>query len=193
MNEGNQIIYKHTLSSLKIEDNDTLLEIGMANGYFIKKVLSHAKGLKYHGCDYSEEMIAQAKLLNKPFTDLGQAEFHLSKAIALPYDDCKFDEVFTVNTLYFWEDPIRILSEIRRVLKSRGRLAIAIRPKSCLKEYPFAKYGFKMYSKNELQELLSENDFSINSTIEEREPPQIIDEKEYEVNTLIVVAEKSNN
>ncbi len=188
MNEGNLHINLNTIETLDPKANENILEIGMGNGFFVKHILSVDQSIKYSGCDFSELMVEQANKRNDEFIKSGQAKFFLANADKLPLEDKTFDKVFTINTLYFWEDPQTVLAEIRRVLKPNGELTIAVRPKSLMQQYPFTKYGFNMFDKADLLQLMSANNFKSAEIIEKEEPDQEINGVKLTVKTLIVRA-----
>lgn len=190
MNEGNLYINQYTIEQLHVSHHDKILEIGMGNGFFVKDILSADSTVTYTGCDFSEVMVEEACKRNEQFIKNGQAQFFIANADNLPFDKETFDKVFTVNTIYFWDDPEKILAEIRSVLKPKGLLIIAIRPKTVMEHYPFTKYGFNMFSKEDLTNLLSSNKFKVNNIVEKQEPAQEIDGETLKVETLIVSAVK---
>ncbi len=49
---------------------------------------------------------------------------HLADAAALPFPEASFDVVLSVNTIYLWPDPARVLAEMNGVLKLDGRLVL---------------------------------------------------------------------
>ena len=114
----------------------------------------------------------------------------MANAEQLPFKDQEFDKVFSINTIYFWSEPSLVLSEINRVLKPGGKVVVSVRPKAVMQDYPFVKYGFEMYSKEELADLLTENDFEVTDIIEREEPEQEIAGEKVSVETLIVCADK---
>jgi len=190
MNEGNLHINLYTIEALKLAPNNNILEIGMGNGFFVKDILSANEFIRYTGCDFSEVMVDEASKINEEYVKAGTAKFYLANAEQLPFNDEEFDKVFTVNTIYFWTDPSLVLSEIKRVLKPKGQVIISIRPKAVMQYYPFVKYGFEMFNKEELTDLLRQNDFNITDIIEREEPEQEIAGEKMSVETLIVCAEK---
>jgi len=191
MNKGNELMNQLAINLLNPQANDVILEIGMGNGFFVKDILALADAIHYIGCDFSEEMVKAAILHNQEFINNGQAKFFLASADALPFESPTFNKVFTVNTLYFWENPPLVLNEIKRVLKPQGQLLIAIRPKAIMEQYAFTQYGFAMYSKEELCDLLSDNGFKVIQISEEKEPDQEINGETVTVASLIVCAEKA--
>lgn len=190
MNEGNLQINLNTIEALQLSANDNVLEIGMGNGFFVKNILSKDKNINYSGCDFSSVMVDEASLINKEYIKAGHAQFYFASADHLPFQMETFNKVFSVNTLYFWENPERVLSEISRVLRPKGQVFISIRPKSIMRLYPFVKFGFQMYSKEDLRDLLTQNGFKVVSIIEKEEPDQKIGDVEMKVSTLIVCGEK---
>lgn len=58
-----------------------------------------------------------------------------------PYPDGYFTKVCTVNTIYFWADADAVLSELRRVLATGGRLVVCFNPKVTAEKLPFTKHS----------------------------------------------------
>lgn len=191
MNIGNKIINIHTIEALDLKIKDSLLEIGMGNGFFVKDILNQHPTVQYKGCDYSKEMVARATELNEPLVKLGNVNFFHADANALPFKNEEFDIVFTINTIYFWEDSQQVLQEISRVLKPKGTLIISLRPKSSMEAYPFVKYGFDMFNISDVTHLLQDNNYTVIKHIEKEEPEQEVNGVLMKVETLIIHAQKN--
>jgi ubiquinone/menaquinone biosynthesis C-methylase UbiE len=191
MNEGNAFLNMAAIKQLQLQPHDKVLEIGMGNGFFVKDILSNDPSIQYTGCDFSELMIEQAQKLNECYIQQGQAQFVLGEADELPFDNESFNKVFTVNTLYFWIHPATVLAQIKKVLKPGGLFIIAIRPKHTMELLPFVKYGFTLYSRDELTNLLAGNGFAITNIFETEEPSQMIAGVNYQMESLIVSAVKT--
>ncbi len=170
MNESNKAMNLATISALQIEDGNHILEVGMGNGFFVSHILTQAEDLNYTGVDYSEDMVRSASSINKEHIELGHAAFFTSGARKLPVSNQSIDRLFTVNTIYFWENRSAILDEFKRVLNPNGLLAIAIRPQRCMKEYPSTQFNFEYYSPEQVCTLLTTHGFIITQVIEEMEP-----------------------
>jgi ubiquinone/menaquinone biosynthesis C-methylase UbiE len=190
MNRGNETINLDTLKTLQAKEGDTILEIGMGNGFFVKEIVQKNNSVKYTGCDFSEIMIAQAEKINSKFINSGQVKFVLSNVASLPFANASFNKIFTINTIYFWEDAAIVLAEIKRVLQPKGKFIVALRPKWQMVHYPFTKYGFTLFSKEEVTALLTQNGFSIINIIENKEPDFEKKGEAMKVENLIIEAEK---
>lgn len=190
MNRGNVHINLDTVEILNAAAGDTILEIGMGNGFFVKNILQKHGSIKYTGADFSEVMVAEAKRINTEWINNGQANFVLADATALPFADAGFNKIFTINTIYFWEDTVTILAELKRVLQPKGKLIITLRPKRQMTNYPFTKYGFTMYSKEEVEQLLIKNGYSILQSVEIQEPNFELNGEMVKMESLVVTAIK---
>ncbi|UFH32057.1 class I SAM-dependent methyltransferase [Chryseobacterium sp. C-71] len=157
MNATNIGMTLESIHALLIEDNEHILEIGHGNAGHLKSFLKIAKDLKYTGIDISETMHQEAKNLNSEFKD--QAEFVLYEGEKLPFQDEVFDKIFTVNTVYFWGNPVEYLNEIHRVLKDNGTFVLTFGQKDFMETLPFTAYDFTLYSNDEMQELISKSHF----------------------------------
>ena len=190
MNRGNVHINLDTIKILNAEAGDDILEIGMGNGFFIHNILQNHGSIKYTGADFSEAMVAEATRINAQWIKSGQAKFVLADATALPFTDAGFNKIFTINTIYFWENTATILAELKRVLQTKGKLIITLRPRRQMINYPFTKYGFTMYSKEEVEQLLIKNGYSIAASVEIQEPDFELNGEMVKMESLVVTAIK---
>jgi ubiquinone/menaquinone biosynthesis C-methylase UbiE len=189
MNQGNKLINEYAIEKLDPVQGDTILEIGMGNGYFIKDIVNHDPSISYTGIDYSATMVAAAKEWNKEMIGK-QVQVLQGVANNIPFGGDQFTKAIGINILYFWEDPRVELAEIRRVLKPGGKLILGIRPKHAMQKMPFTRYGFTMYSKEELVSLLTDNLFFVTEAFEVEEPAFEMGGNTIVPETLIVTAMK---
>jgi ubiquinone/menaquinone biosynthesis C-methylase UbiE len=136
-------------------------------------------------------MVKEALKKNGDWVVQGRAAFIHSDILSLPYEKETFNKIFTVNTIYFWEQPAQVLSEIKRLLQPNGLLIIALRPKRLMEHYPFTRYGFNMYSKLEVTELLAGNGFHVSNVFENQEPDFELNGEKFEMQNLVAVAYKN--
>lgn len=193
MNVGNLHINLNAIDAMKLQAGDEVLEIGMGNGYFVKNILEVDPSITYTGYDFSPDMVVESQQRNEEYIKSRRASFIFGDAVDMPFSGNSFNKVLTVNTIYFWEDQQKVLSEIFRILKPGGRLYIAIRPRSVMEHYPFVKYGFNMFSKEDVTELLAANNFSEIKVIEKEEPSQDRFGTVMAIATLIVTGQKKAN
>jgi ubiquinone/menaquinone biosynthesis C-methylase UbiE len=187
MNEGNEHMNKNALRLLNPVAGDNILEIGMGNGYFVQDIMGANADIRYVGCDYSDIMVEEANRINEAFVQSGRATFVHGDVEKMPFDNHAFNKIFTVNTLYFWENPTLVLTELKRVLTPNGQLMICFRPKYIMAQYPVTQYGFTLYDKTELVALLQDNQLQVTLVDELVEPPQDMWGTEMKRESVVVV------
>ncbi|MEI6408967.1 MAG: class I SAM-dependent methyltransferase [Bacteroidota bacterium] len=188
MNKGNVQINLNAIEALQVSSGDQILEIGMGNGFFVKEILGVQPDVIYTGCDFSDVMVEAATTMNADWVAADRAKFIHADLSALPFSAGAFDKIFSVNTIYFWENDTQALGEIKRVLKPDGKLVLALRPKHQMERYPFTKYGFRMLSKEELFQLLENHGFTIAELFENPEPDFELNGVLLKMENLIVTA-----
>ncbi len=189
MNTSNALMNTFTLQELKVQSDETILEIGMGNGFFIKDILGSDDSITYYGCDYSELMISEASALNKTFIETGQVKFFHTSADKLPFLAHSIDKVFTINTIYFWSNPSVELTEIHRVLKPGGKFFLTVRSKSTMENIPVTQFGFKIYDQSLLKDLLKTSGFEVLQVVEKAEPDMEFNGNTVKLSTWIFCAE----
>jgi SAM-dependent methyltransferase len=170
MAESNATMITDAIHALEVKKGDHILELGHGNGHHLGQLFSKAQGLKYVGLDISETMHAEAvKWVSSKGLD-DQARFVLYDGSNLPLEDETFDKAFSVNTIYFWEDPNLMLSELARVLRPDGRLVLSLGLKSYMMKLIFTRHGFTKYSPGDFEKLIQDSPFAIEEyTIHEEE------------------------
>jgi SAM-dependent methyltransferase len=104
------------LTRIAWRGDEQVLDVGCGPGMYYPVLMERWPGIRYHGADYSVEM-----LQSHP------AEHGLTQADAqtLPYADGTFDVVMANHMLFHVADQDRAISEFRRVLKPDGVLVTA--------------------------------------------------------------------
>lgn len=190
MNQGNARMNRDTLSALNARADDNILEIGMGNGFFVKEILEKDSSIHYTGVDFSELMVVEAEQMNDVYVKEGRAVFVHADVASLPLDNDLYTKIFTVNTIYFWEDPAKNLAQIKRVMRTDGRLYIGFRPRHQMEQYPFTKYGFNLFSQEEVTKLLIDNGFEVVNVKLNKEPDFDFNGQTIVLENIVVEARK---
>ncbi|WP_443945221.1 class I SAM-dependent methyltransferase [Pedobacter sp. AW1-32] len=169
MNVNNIGMTHSAIDDLNLQNGEKVLEIGHGNAGHLAALFQKSPGVTFFGIDISETIVDEAKKINQQFTAMGKAQFICSNGTNIPYQDAFFDKIFTVNTIYFWPDPVSYLKEINRVLKPSGSMSICFADKSFMETLPFTPYGFKLYDVKELQPILEKSGFIISHITEKTE------------------------
>jgi ubiquinone/menaquinone biosynthesis C-methylase UbiE len=117
------------VSLLDVQRNDRVLEIGFGPGIAIRELARLASDGHVRGLDHSEVMVRQATRRNAEAVRRGQGELRLGSVERLPAFDVRFDKILVVNAMQFWTEPSELLAELRGLLTSGGRIAIAFQPR----------------------------------------------------------------
>lgn len=161
LNKANENIIECTIRLLQLKPNEKVLDIGFGGGISIKKMLNVKNIRIISGVEISAPMINRAKKKFKKEIKKGLVELKKASVENLPYESGFFDKVCTVNTLYFWKDPIQCLKEIKRVMRSGGRLVLSIRSKEKLEQLFFVKDNFTLYDPEDAQIVVEQAGFKI--------------------------------
>jgi arsenite methyltransferase len=164
LNKGNEKINHLTVELLDVKPTDRVLDIGFGGGVTIEEMVKTIDTGKIHGVDFSQAMVDKAKRRFKKSIQAGKVSIEFGDVSQLPCEAKIFDKVCTVNTIYFWKDPLASLREIRRVMKKGSKLIISIRSADKMKDLPFTQHSFKLYAPEDVKHLLvgaGFNDISI--------------------------------
>ena len=169
MNESNAAMNRLLIHTLDLKSGMEILEIGMGNGLFVNEIFQKQPDIHYTGIDYSSEMVEASKKENLHLED--KVTFLNIPIESLSSSETLYDVIFTVNTIYFWDQPGKTLAGIRSLLNPNGRLYLAFRPKSIMLEHPFTEYGFTLYSLEDAIALLETGGFKIENVTEANDDP----------------------
>ena len=161
MNETNINMTRHSIQNLQIEAGNKILELGHGNAGHVEFIFEQAENIKYYGLEMSELMFQEARQINRNYVSQKQAFFSIYEGNIIPFEDDSFNKVFTVNTIYFWQEPEKLLSEIYRVLQPKGILCITFAEESFMKQLPFTQFEFELYSTEKAEKLIEKSSFKI--------------------------------
>ena len=127
-----------------------ILDVGCGNGYMLG-LLSRYQGLKLYGVDISFDMVSRAERLGASVTQASVTD--------LPFLDGYFDCVYTINTVYFWEDYHKGFEEILRVLTKGGRFICTFYSVDFMKRLSYFDDSVRKFKPAELRDLVRKAGF----------------------------------
>jgi SAM-dependent methyltransferase len=104
-----------------------VLEVGAGTGRLWNRVDHEGRGLRLTLTDFSPAMCGQLRTISG-------AHVQQCDAAELPFPAATFDTVIANHMLYHLDDPDAALREFARVLRSGGRLAVAVNGRDHLEE-----------------------------------------------------------
>jgi ubiquinone/menaquinone biosynthesis C-methylase UbiE len=102
---------------------DHVIDVGSGIGG-PSRYLAATYGCRVSGVDLTPEFVATATGLTQRVGLTERVDFRQGSALAIPFPDATFDLAWSQNVAMNIEDRSRYYSEMRRVLKPGGRLAI---------------------------------------------------------------------
>ena len=151
-NIANSQLYRNAVAQVNVSNDEKLLDVGYGNGHLLKRIYKKCRPDMY-GIDISDDAKVMATKRNRKAELAGKLHLQVGDCCALPFDDEMFAAVTTINTVYFWSDTVKGLSEIRRCLKNGGSFYNVAYTKEFLDTIAYTKYGFKIFKPDELVQL----------------------------------------
>ena len=153
-------VNERALQLLELEPNSRVLEVGFGHGRTLARALGLAPNGLVAGIDVSADMVEAIR--NRQRRSNGHVLIEVKQASSdrIPYPNAHFDRVYAVHTVYFWNNPLVHLREIRRVMTANGRFVLAFTPKEdphAVASFPTTVYRF--YSIEEATRFLAEAGF----------------------------------
>lgn len=101
-----------------------VLEIGPGPGYIGLEWLKKCPEGTLTALEISPEMIKTAQRNASSYGFESRVTYTAGSCMEMPFNDMSFDAVFSNGSLHEWEDPLKALNEIYRVLKKDGIFCI---------------------------------------------------------------------
>ena len=152
MTERTTMDAEWTVSLLNIQPNSRVLEIGFGGGVSTQLASQKASQGFVAGIDHSATMVQAASKRNADAIKAGRVELKQGDAASVPYPDESFDIVFSLHSIYFWQNLVECLKGLRRVLKPGGLLAITIQPRNRWREEQLDAPGMTLFFGKEVAE-----------------------------------------
>jgi ubiquinone/menaquinone biosynthesis C-methylase UbiE len=130
MARTNRKMAESVIGLLQIRPHERVLEVGFGPGVGIALLAKSASSGYVAGVDPSREMVAQARARNAAAIETGLVDLRQGSVERLPFSDDAFDAVMAVNSMQVWPDATAGLREVRRVMRTGGRIALGFTPYS---------------------------------------------------------------
>jgi ubiquinone/menaquinone biosynthesis C-methylase UbiE len=160
MNRGNAVINAHAVEALRIRDGDRVLDVGFGGAATLEKLLREGRVSFAGGVDPSPEVVRAAEARLAPWIADGRLEVRLGTAEAIPWPEASFDRVLSVNSIYYWSDPLQGARELYRVLRPGGAAVLALRDKAAIDKMGIERFGYRALGEVEVTKLLEQAGFS---------------------------------
>jgi SAM-dependent methyltransferase len=95
------------------------IDIGCGNGAFTQVLVDRVAPVEVQAIDRSEAQLAFAR--TRPAAQV--AQFHLGDAMAVPFDDDRFDAAAMALVIHFVPEPAKAVAEMARVVVPGGMVA----------------------------------------------------------------------
>ena len=155
--KGNAAHNSFMFENLSLKGDEHILEIGFGPGALLKRAAACLENGLAEGIDFSKAMAATARKKNKEHIKNGSVKIYVGDFNEVEFSDNCFDQIFSVNTIYFWKDPAVTISKISRLLKPGGRLILGFLERSDMEKFNLNLNVFRLYSAQEVAELMSEH------------------------------------
>lgn len=107
------------MESIRIQKESLVLDVGCGTGVLFSYVADKAKAIV--GLDISRAILLQAKERGKKFSNV---HLILADADNMPFKEAIFSHLFAVTLIQNTPNPLKTLSEIKRVTKENGFIVI---------------------------------------------------------------------
>ena len=100
---------------------DRMLDIGTGPGYLPIEIAKNSATVNIIGIDLSRKLLSMARSNAAKAGLSDRLTFQLGDAGRLEFEDASFDMVISTGMLHALKDPVRVIQEIYRVLKTGGQ------------------------------------------------------------------------
>ena len=105
------------LERMQLEPAENVLDVGCGNGWLCRVIAERIPEGRVVGMDVSDEMVRRARQAS---VELAHVMFVVGKVEEISWEDNFFTRVVSVESAYYWPDPLRGFREIFRVLRAGG-------------------------------------------------------------------------
>ena len=117
MERGHRPVGEQAIARMRVNPEARVLDVGCGSGWATRLLADYAFEGRVTGIDISDEMIQLARESSK---DRANIDYEVASAEKLPFADHEFTHAFSMESLYYYRDIPKALSEICRVLQPAG-------------------------------------------------------------------------
>ncbi len=165
---GNARLNRFVNEVMSVQENDHILEIGFGTGKLIHAMAKQIDRGMIEGVDFSKTMVSIAQRRNKKHIARGKVKIARGNFDEMPYKNVRFNKVCSVNTIYFWTDPVKTANKIFDILEPGGKFVAAFEDIAQLEQRNLNTEIFRLYSKDDVKNLFTNAGFARCVRIESR-------------------------
>jgi SAM-dependent methyltransferase len=124
MNQSHEPLTQWGLTKVEIASNDVILDVGCGGGKTLGRLAQLAPLGKVFGIDISPDMVKYSKEVNKELIAQNRVQIVEGSVEKMSFPDDYFNLVTAIETYFFWPNFRDAIREIRRVMKSDGKLLL---------------------------------------------------------------------
>jgi len=117
MEHGHRPVGEQAIARMRVGPNSRVLDVGCGSGWATRLLADYAFTGRVTGIDISDEMVQLARESSKSHRNV---EFEVASAEQLPFETNEFTHAFSMESLYYYRNIPKALTEIHRVLKPGG-------------------------------------------------------------------------
>ncbi len=117
MEKAHRPVGEQAIALMHVIPEARVLDVGCGSGWATRALAELAFNGRVTGIDISDEMIRVASESSRSFSNV---DFQIASAERLPFPDREFTHAFSMESLYYYANLPKALSEIYRVLKPGG-------------------------------------------------------------------------
>lgn len=158
-NKRNGALNDLAFDRLALDPHDRVLEVGFGGGYLLGRMAAVISEGFMAGVDISPAMITFCQKRYRSLIRDGKLEIQWARVESLPYPAGYFTKVCTVNSIFYWQNAPRAISELGRVLADGGLLVTCFTCKQSLEHKGFTDHGMTLYETDEVQQMMASAGF----------------------------------
>ncbi|HEX7722995.1 MAG TPA: methyltransferase domain-containing protein [Pyrinomonadaceae bacterium] len=117
MERSHRPIGEQAIARMNVGSNSRALDVGCGSGWATRLLAGSAIYGRVTGIDISDEMVRVAREASPSYTNV---DFQVASAEQLPFDTDEFTHAFSMESLYYYRNIPKALSELHRVLENGG-------------------------------------------------------------------------